>query len=85
MKEFNLDPEVIAFINDYVDISRLSTATSVAQQRSDYDAVVKYFCYPRPSGLNIRDAAVEGRLGMIPLRHYRYRQGNGEAIKSLAS
>jgi acetyl esterase len=80
MKEFNLDPEVIAFIEKYIQVSNLSTATSVAQQRIDYDAVVKHFCYPRPAGLNTRDEAVEGRHGMIPLRHYRYQQGNGDAI-----
>jgi acetyl esterase len=80
MKEFNLDPEVIAFIDDYVGVSSLSTATSVAQQRSDYDAVVRHFCYPRPAGLDTRDEVVEGRHGMIPLRHYRYRQGNREAL-----
>ncbi len=80
MKEFNLDPEIVAFIEKYLDVSNLSTATSVTQQRIDYDAVVRHFCYPRPSGLNSRDDAVEGRHGMIPLRHYRYQQGNGNTL-----
>ena len=31
MQEFNLDSEVIALINDYVEVSSLSTATSVGQ------------------------------------------------------
>ena len=80
MKEFNLDPEIVAFIEKYLDVSNLSTASSVTQQRIDYDAVVRHFYYPRPSGLNSRDDAVEGRHGMIPLRHYRYQQGNGNTL-----
>jgi len=80
MQEFNLNPEMVAFIEKYLEVSSLSTATSVAQQRIDYDAVVRHFCYPRPSGLHSRDDAVEGRHGMIPLRHYRYQQGNGDAL-----
>jgi acetyl esterase len=80
MKEFNLDSEVITFINDYVEISGLSTATSVAQQRIDYEAVVRQFCHPHPAGLSTRDEAVAGRHGTIPLRHYRYRRGNSDVL-----
>ena len=42
MQEFNLDPEVIAFIDRYIEVSRLSTATSVARQRIDYEAMVTH-------------------------------------------
>jgi acetyl esterase len=80
MKEFNLDPGVIAFINDYVNVGSLSTATSVAQQRIDYAALVRHFSYPHPAGITTRDEAIEGRHGRIPLRHYRYQQGNSNSL-----
>ena len=80
MKEFNLDPEVVAFINHYVEASNLSTSTSISQQRIDYETVVGLFRYPHPPELSTQDNNVEGRHGMIPLRHYRYRQGNPDAL-----
>ena len=80
MREFNLDPEVIAFINNYVEASKLSTSTSVARQRIDYEAMVRQFSYPRPPELSTQDDSVEGRHGKIPLRHYRYRQGNRDSL-----
>jgi len=43
MKAFNLDPEIIAFIDRYIEVSSLSTATSVAQQRVDYAALVSHY------------------------------------------
>lgn len=80
MKAFNLDPEVIAFINDHVDVASLSSASSVAQQRIDYAVLVRHFSYPHPAGITTRDEAVDGRHGRIPLRHYRYQQGNGDSL-----
>lgn len=80
MKEYNLDADVIAFIDDYISASNLSTSTSIAQQRIDYEAVVKKFHAPHPPGLSTRDNSVQGRHGMIPLRHYQYRQGNQSAL-----
>ena len=50
MKAFNLDPEIIAFIDSYIEVSSLSTATSVARQRIDYAAMVTHFRYPHLQG-----------------------------------
>ena len=80
MREFNLDPEVVSFINSYVEAANLSTTTSIAQQRNDYDATVKHFCHPHPPGLSTRDDQAVGRHGMIPLRRYRYQQGNSDTL-----
>lgn len=80
MKAFSLDPEVVSFINNYVEVSSLSTTTSVAQQRIDYEAVVRHFCYPHPPGVSTRDDRIEGRHGLVPLRHYRYQQGNSNVL-----
>jgi hypothetical protein len=43
MKEFSLDPDVIAFIDSYLKVSNLSTATAIDQQRIDYEAIVRHF------------------------------------------
>ena len=80
MKEYNLDSDVITFIDDYINASNLSTSTSVTQQRIDYETVVKQFQAPHPSGLSTRDSHIKGRHGMIPLRHYQYQQGNPSAL-----
>jgi acetyl esterase len=80
MKEFDLDPEIDAFIEKYIEVADLSTATSVAQQRIDYETLVRHFSYPHPPGLSTRDESVNGRHGLIPLRHYRHRQGNSDAL-----
>ena len=80
MKEFSLDPGVIAFINSYLEVSSLSTATTVAQQRIDYQAIVQHFRYPHPPNLQTRDSEVDGRQGKIPLRHYRSEQGSSDAL-----
>jgi hypothetical protein len=69
--DFDLDSEMRAFIASYQEASSLSTATSIEQQRSDYEAMLRRFRYPHPPGLNCRDDIVEGRHGGIPLRHYR--------------
>lgn len=80
MKEFDLDPEVATFIEKYIEVAGLSTTTSVAQQRIDYEALVRHFSYPHPPGLGTRDEAIKGRHGLIPLRHYRHRQVNSDAM-----
>ena len=80
MKTLSLDAEMIRFIELYLRASSLSTAASVAQQRSDYEAMVRQFCYPHPSGIRTRNYSVAGRHGDIPLRHYYYKTGNDSAL-----
>lgn len=80
MKEFSLDSGVIAFINSHLEVSSLSTATTVGQQRIDYEAIVRHFRYPHPPGLQTRDSEVDGRHGRIPLRHYCSKQSSNEAL-----
>ncbi len=75
-----LDPEVVVFIDKYLGVSSLSTATSVAQQRIDYEAMVQHFCYPHPAGLSSYDNQVEGRHGKISLRQYSFNSGNPDAL-----
>jgi len=75
-----LDAEMIAFIDRYLEVSGLSTATSVAQQRIDYEIMVRQFSYPHPPGVQTRDSRVSGRHGEIPLRQYRYEAGNDAAL-----
>lgn len=79
MKEFSLDPDIIAFIDRYLEVSSLSTATSVDQQRIDYEALVQHFCYPHPPGLSTQDIEIIGRHGKIPLRYYHSQQANSDA------
>ncbi len=79
MREFSLDPDIIAFIDSYLEVSSLSTATSVDQQRIDYEAMVQHFCYPHPPGLSTQDTEIIGRHGKIPLRYYHSREANSDA------
>jgi acetyl esterase len=79
MNKPNLDTEIAAFVDRYLAVSGLSTATSVARQRSDYETVVRQFNYTHPAGINTRDSRLAGRHGEIPLRHYSYRGGNDSA------
>jgi acetyl esterase len=80
MDTTSLDSEMNAFIARYLEVSGLSTATSVTQQRIDYEAMVRQFSYPHPRGVQTRDSTVNGRHGEIPLRHYRYKAGNERAV-----
>jgi len=80
MKKPVLDTEITAFIEHYLTVSGLSTATSVAQQRIDYEAVVRQFSYAHPAGISTRDSCLAGRHGDIPLRHYSYASGNENAL-----
>jgi len=43
MKTVSLDAEITRFIKRYLEVSGLSTATSVTQQRIDYEAMVRQF------------------------------------------
>ena len=80
MREFSLDPGIIAFIDSYIEVLGLSTATTIDQQRIDYEAIVRHFRYPHPPGLKTRDSEVDGRYGKIPLRHYHSEQGSNDAL-----
>jgi hypothetical protein len=62
MSEFDLDPEMLAFIDRYLEVSSLSTATGIAQQRHDYDAIVQYFCHAHPAGITSVDSIASGRI-----------------------
>lgn len=80
MKKADLDAEMRAFIARYLEISGLSTATSVSQQRRDYETLVRQFTYPHPQGIAVQDSAAAGRHGSIPLRHYRCGAGDDAAL-----
>jgi acetyl esterase len=75
-----LDAEIASFIDHYLAVSGLSTATSVAQQRIDYEAVVRQFSYAHPAGISTRDSRLVGRHGDIPLRHYSHGDDNDKAL-----
>ena len=72
MREFSLDPGIIAFIDRYIEVSGLSTATTIDQQRIDYQAIVRHFRYPHPPGLKTRDSEVDGRYGKIAIGPERF-------------
>lgn len=73
MTSFNIDAEVQAYIDHYLEVSNnLSTDTSVEQQRDSYEKICQQFCYPHPAGISTRDSQVEGRHGKVNVRHYQY-------------
>jgi len=80
MKSPSLDAEITQFIKRYVELSGLSTATSVAQQRSDYEIMLRQFTYPHPAGIRTEDSSLQGRHGDIPLRHYYHGSGDHSAL-----
>ncbi|MDH3221129.1 MAG: alpha/beta hydrolase [Gammaproteobacteria bacterium] len=80
MTGFKLDPQMRGFIDRYLEVSSLSTATSVSQQRSDYDRVVQHFRHAHPPGISCSESVADGRHGKIPLRRYRYRDDNDDAL-----
>jgi acetyl esterase len=80
MKSSPFDAEITQFINRYLELSGLSTATSVAQQRIDYESMVRQFTYPHPVGIRTEDSELPGRHGDIPLRHYYHGPGNDSAL-----
>lgn len=79
MPDFDLDPEIAVFIDRYLEVSGLSTATTVAQQRADYDKIVEHFRCPRPDSVSSEDSAVAGRHGPIPIRSYRHARADDRA------
>jgi acetyl esterase len=80
MGNFQLDSEVVAFIEHYLEVSGLSSTDSLAQQRIGYETMVRYFQYPHPDGISTCDQLVTGRHGDIPLRNYRLDSGNDECL-----
>jgi len=80
MADFKLDPEMQAFVDNYLEISGLSTANSIEQQRRDYNLMARHFCYQHPPQLVSHDATVNGRHGGIPLRQYRHGEGNDQVL-----
>lgn len=80
MKHASLDNEMQAYIDRYLGASGLSTATSISQQRLDYEAMLRQFQHPHPDGVTTHDTEINGRHGPVPLRHYRYRDGNDAAL-----
>jgi len=58
----------------------MSTAVSIEQQRRDYDAMVRHFCYRHPVGISNRDDSIEGRHGAVPLRRYCRVEGDDRAL-----
>ncbi|TNF87290.1 MAG: alpha/beta hydrolase [Gammaproteobacteria bacterium] len=80
MARFDLDSEMLAFIDKYVEVSQMSTAVSIEQQRSDYEAMVQHFRYAYPADISSRDDSIEGRHGAVPLRHYRRGDGDDRAL-----
>ncbi len=80
MNSFELNRQLQDFIDEYLTVSNLSTATSVKQQRLDYARLVEHFRHPRPAGIESREQSADGRHGPIAMRRYRYRQGNDQAL-----
>ena len=80
MARFEIDSEMLAFIDSYLEVSGLSTADSVEQQRRSYDAIVRHFASPRPAEISSRDSSIDGRHGGLGLRHYRRGDGDDSAL-----
>jgi len=80
MKSPSFDAEITQFIKRYLELSGLFTAASVAQQRIDYETIVRQFTYPHPAGIRTEDSVLPGRHGDIPLRHYYYGSGDDRAL-----
>ena len=70
MHDFNLDTEIRAFIDRYLEVSDYSTHKSIEQQRQDYEKLVRHFRSDRPDAITSRDETVKGRHGSIPIRRY---------------
>jgi len=80
MKSPSFDAEITQFIERYLELSGLSTATSVAQQRTDYESMVRQFTYPHPANIRTEDSRLQGRHGHIPLRHYYHGPADDSAL-----
>ena len=71
--EFDLDPEIEAFIETSLRVSsNLSTDSSIEQQRLSYDESCRYFFHGYPDKVESVDEMVKGRHGDINIRRYCY-------------
>jgi acetyl esterase len=71
LSDFDLDPEILAFIDTSMRVSNnLSTNSSIEQQRENYDRSCRHFHHGYPAGVEATDDRVTGRHGKIPIRHY---------------
>jgi acetyl esterase len=78
LENFDLDPEIKSFIETSIRVSNnLSTSSSIAHQRENYDKSCRYFYYGYPPGVESTDDIVAGRHGNIPVRRYSS-QNQGE-------
>ncbi len=80
MARFDLAPGMAEFIADYLAATAPSTTDTIEGQRRDYELLVRRFRYPHPRGIATDDFEVDGRHGPVPLRRYRYRDGNDSAL-----
>ena len=79
--EFDLDPEILTFIETSLRVSNnLSTDSSIKQQRESYDAACRYFFHGYPEKVEAKDEKVEGRHGEIDIRRYRYANNSDSQI-----
>ncbi|MEM8790143.1 MAG: alpha/beta hydrolase [Pseudomonadota bacterium] len=84
------DPEILAFIAEVEGLTPPgSAATSVAEQRADYDAMSAHFRAPRPGGVQVHDRTVAGVPCRIyeggPLGEIIFLHGGGFVVGSLES
>jgi len=78
LEYFDLDPEIEVFIETSIRVSsNLSTSSSIAQQRENYDKSCRYFYYGSPPGVESTDDIVAGRHGNIPVRRYSSQNQGG--------
>jgi len=78
LENFDLDPEIESFIETSIRVSsNLSTSSSIAQQRENYDKSCRYFYYGSPPGVESTDDIVAGRHGNIPVRRYSSQNQGG--------
>ncbi len=81
MADFDIDTEVQAFIDCYLEVSKnLSTDIDIKQQRVSYEKICRKFHYPHPEDIITHDTRIDGRHGTVNVRHYRYQPSvNNEA------
>lgn len=73
LTEFNLDPEVEAFIETMLRVSsNLSIDSSVEQQRESTDSASRYFSRGYPDKVEASNEKLDGRHGEIKIRRYHY-------------
>jgi len=85
LENFDLDPEIESFIETSIRVSsNLSTSSSIAQQRENYDKSCRYFYYGYPPGVESTDDIVAGRHGNIPVRRYSSQNQGGSDDTQIA-